>query len=77
MSAKDMQAQAEKSSNPNDWVMAGIAWIHEGRASDMYPYCQHMADALRRKQTRLTKRVPGEKPAGASFMSRLLMAFRR
>lgn len=51
-SAKDIQAQAEKSGNPNDWVMAGIAWIHAGRASDMYPYCQHMADALRRRQER-------------------------
>lgn len=57
MSAKDLQAQAEKSSNPNDWVMAGIAWIHEGRGHDMYPYCQKMANALRRRQARLTKRA--------------------
>ena len=50
-SAKDIQEQAKKSGNPNDWVMAGIAWIHEGRA-DMYSYCQRMANALRRRQER-------------------------
>jgi hypothetical protein len=50
MSAK-VQEQAKRSGNPNDWVMAGIAWIHEGR-TDVYSYCQRMADALRRRQER-------------------------
>ena len=55
-SAKDIQEQAKKSGNPNDWVMAGIAWIHEGRA-DMYSYCQRMANALRRRQERARKTI--------------------
>ena len=55
-SAKDIQEQAKKSGNPNDWVMAGIAWIHEGRA-DMYSYSQRMANALRRRQERARKTI--------------------
>ena len=48
--------QAEQSGNVNDWVMAGVAYLHTDNI-EMHKYCLRMADALRRRKKRSRRNV--------------------
>jgi len=52
--------QAERSGNPSDWVLAGAGYLYIGD-TEMHKYCQHMADALRRRERAKKKAVDGKK----------------